>query len=90
MRKSFMTAAIAAVLAWSLDPSRIWFIGSDPRGRGGIWSVAASGGNARLRIDLDDPLGRAHGTGFTTDGSRFYITLDESFSNVRWAELVRR
>jgi Tol biopolymer transport system component len=75
-------------LVWK-DPSTIWFIGSDPRGRSGIWSVAARGGEARLRVDFDDPSGRANGPGFTTDGKRFYIALDERFSNVRWAELVR-
>jgi Tol biopolymer transport system component len=75
-------------LVWK-DPSTIWFIGSDRRGRSGIWSVAARGGVARLRVDFDDPSGRANGVGFTTDGKRFYIALDERFSNVRWAELVR-
>lgn len=80
----------ASELVWSLDPSSIWFIGSDSHGRGGIWSVAARGGNARLRVDLDDPSGRGQGPAFTTDGSRFYFTLDERFTNVRWAELVRR
>jgi Tol biopolymer transport system component len=81
---------IAAQVVWSLDPSTIWFIGSDVRGRGGIWSVPARGGAVRLRVDLDDPSDRAHGPGFTTYGSRFYFTLDERFSNLRWAELVER
>jgi Tol biopolymer transport system component/DNA-binding SARP family transcriptional activator len=81
---------IAAQTVWSLDPSTIWFIGSDARGRGGIWSVPARGGPVRLRVALDDPSGRAHGPAFTTDGSRFYFTLDERFSNLRWAELVDR
>jgi Tol biopolymer transport system component/DNA-binding SARP family transcriptional activator len=75
-------------LIWK-DPSTIWFIGSDWRGRSGIWSVPARGGAARLRVDFDDPSGRANGIGFATDGKRFYIALDERFSNVRWAELVR-
>ena len=75
-------------LVWK-DQSTIWFIGSDWRGRSGIWSVPARGGDARLRIDFDDPSGRANGPGFTTDGKRFYVALDERFSNVRWAELAR-
>jgi Tol biopolymer transport system component/DNA-binding SARP family transcriptional activator len=81
---------IAAQLVWSLDQSTIWFIGSDAKGHGGIWSVPASGGSARLRVDLDDRSGRAHGPSITTDGSRFYFTLDERFSTVRWADLVSR
>jgi Tol biopolymer transport system component/DNA-binding SARP family transcriptional activator len=75
-------------LIWK-DRSTIWFIGSDWRGRSGIWSVPARGGDPRLRVDFDDPSGRANGPGFATDGKRFYIALDERFSNVRWAELVR-
>jgi Tol biopolymer transport system component len=75
-------------LIWK-DPSTIWFIGSDRRGRSGIWSVPARGGAARLRVKIDDPSGRANGVGFATDGKRFYIALDERFSYVRWAELVR-
>ena len=81
---------VAGNLVWSLDPSTIWFIGSNERGRGGIWSVPASGGVPRLRVALDDDSGRLHGPMLTTDGQRFYFTLDERFSNVRWAELVRR
>ena len=75
-------------LIWK-DPSTIWFIGSDRHGRSGIWSVAARGGDPRLRVDFDDPSGRANGPGFATDGKRFFFALDERFSNVRWAELVR-
>jgi TolB protein len=75
-------------LIWK-DPSTIWFIGSDWHGRSSIWSVPARGGDPRLRVHFDDPSGRANGTGFATDGKRFYIPLDERFSNIRWAELVR-
>jgi hypothetical protein len=73
-----------------LDASTIWFIGGDSHGRSGIWSVPANGGKASLRVDLTNSSGLAHGIGFASDGSRFYFTLEERFSNVRWAELVRR
>lgn len=78
---------VANQLVWSLDSATVWFIGSDARGRGGIWSVSSRGGAARLRVRFDDPSGRSHGAGLTTDGSRFYFTLDERFSNVWSAEL---
>jgi Tol biopolymer transport system component/DNA-binding SARP family transcriptional activator len=81
---------VAGNLVWSLDPSTIWFIGSNARGHGGIWSVPASGGAPRLRVALDDDAGRLHGPMLATDGRRFLFTLDERFSNVRWAELVTR
>jgi Tol biopolymer transport system component/DNA-binding SARP family transcriptional activator len=79
----------ANVLMW-LDVSTIWFLGGDSHGRSGIWSVPANGGKASLRVDLANSSGLAHGIGFASDGSRFYFTLEERFSNVRWAELVRR
>ncbi|HEX2722789.1 MAG TPA: BTAD domain-containing putative transcriptional regulator [Gemmatimonadaceae bacterium] len=81
---------IPSCLVWSLDPETLWFLANDPAGRGGIWSVPARGGTPRLRVRLDDSLGRSHGPGFATDGSRFFFTLDERITNVRWAELVRR
>jgi Tol biopolymer transport system component/DNA-binding SARP family transcriptional activator len=81
---------VATYVYWKLDPSTIWFLGTEPSGRGGIWSVPAQGGAARLRVRLDDPAGRTHGPSFTSDGSRFFLTLDERFSNVWWAELKPR
>lgn len=80
---------IASNLIWSLDPSTIWFIGSNSRGHGGIWSVPSAGGRPQLRVRFDDGSGRLHGPSIATDGSNFYFTLDERFSNVRWAELVK-
>jgi hypothetical protein len=38
-------------------------------------------------VDLGD---RTSGPALATDGSRFYFTLDERMSNVRWAKLKRR
>lgn len=81
---------LATVLVWRLDPGTIWFVANDPSGRGGIWSISARGGTPRLRVRLDDALGRAHGPGFTTDGKRFFFTLDDRISNIRWAELQNR
>jgi hypothetical protein len=40
-------------------------------------------------VDLHDELGRTNGPTLASDGERFYFTLDERLSNVRWAELVR-
>jgi DNA-binding SARP family transcriptional activator/Tol biopolymer transport system component len=81
---------IASHVVWRIHPDTIWFIGSNSRAHGGIWSVPASGGTARLRVSFDDSSGRFHGPSLTTDGKRFYFTLDERFSNVRWAALLKR
>jgi Tol biopolymer transport system component/DNA-binding SARP family transcriptional activator len=80
---------IASNLVWNIDPATIWFLGSDERGHGGIWSVATAGGSPRLRIRLDDPAGRLHGPLVASDKQAFYFTMDERFSNVRWAKLTR-
>lgn len=77
-------------LVWDADGRTIWFVGSDALGNGGIWSVPASGGAPRLRVRFADDASRAHGPSLTSDGARFYFTLDERFSNIRWGELVAR
>jgi hypothetical protein len=43
-----------------------------------------------LVVDFKDDLGRVNGRSVTSDGKRFFFTLDDRVSNVRWAELVRR
>ena len=79
-----------AFLAWGKDPNILWFLGQDPRGRGGIWELRIRDGHARPLVRFDDPAGRSNGAAFTTDGKQFFFTLDERLSNVRWAELVSR
>jgi Tol biopolymer transport system component/DNA-binding SARP family transcriptional activator len=81
---------VATFLAWGGDPNILWFLGQDPRGRGGIWELRIHEGRARPLVRFDDPMGRSNGAAFTTDGKQFYFTLDERLSNVRWAELVTR
>ncbi|MEO7367557.1 MAG: hypothetical protein ABIZ36_06355, partial [Gemmatimonadaceae bacterium] len=80
---------IASNIVWKIDQETIWFIGSDESGHGGIWSVPAVGGAPRLRVRLDDPSGRLHGPAVASDGKNFFFTMDERFSNIRWAELRR-
>jgi hypothetical protein len=40
----------------------------------------------RLLVEFGD---RTSGPALATDGSRFFFTLDQRMSNVRWAALVR-
>ena len=82
--------AAATYLAWGSDPDILWFLGQDPRGRGGIWELRIHDRRVRTLLRFDDPAGRSNGAAFTTDGKRFFFTLDERLSNVRWAELVSR
>lgn len=81
---------MATFLAWSSNPDTIWFLGHEPDGGSGIWSLSVGSGRPRLLVRLDAPSGKSNGPSFTSDGSRFFFTLDERSSNVRWAELVKR
>jgi Tol biopolymer transport system component/DNA-binding SARP family transcriptional activator len=80
---------IAVFLAWSTSPDTLWFLAPGASGRGGIWSLSLSTGAKRLLVRLDDPS-RLIGPTLATDQRRFYFTRDERFSNISWAELVRR
>jgi len=80
----------ATFLAWDTGRSDIWFLGHDSTGQGGIWAIPLGGGPPRLVVDLHDEMGRVNGPTLASDGQRLYFTLDERFSNVRWAELVRK
>jgi len=80
----------ATFLAWDAGRSDIWFLGHDSAGQGGIWAIPLRGGPPRLVVDFHDEMGRVNGPTLASDGQRLYFTLDERFSNVRWAELVRK
>jgi Tol biopolymer transport system component/DNA-binding SARP family transcriptional activator len=81
---------VATFLTWGSDPDILWFLGQDPRGRGGIWELRIHDGQVRPLLRFEDPAGRSNGAAFTADGKQFFFTLDERLSNVRWAELVSR
>ena len=81
---------VATNIVWDAGRSELWFIGADALGRGGIWALPVGGGRPRLVVDLRDPAGRLNGPTFTSDGKRFYFTLDERLGNIHWAELLRR
>jgi DNA-binding SARP family transcriptional activator/Tol biopolymer transport system component len=80
---------IAVFLAWTTSPDTLWFLAHDGAGRGGIWSLALRTRAKTLLVRLDDPA-TPIGLTLATDQRRFYFTLEERFSNVSWAELVRR
>ena len=81
---------LATFLIWRSDPDRIWFLGHEPDGRGGIWELRLHSGQPRLLVRFDDPSGRLNGSAISSDGVSFFFTLDERLSNIRWAALVNR
>ena len=77
-------------LAWTSSPDTVWFLAHIKKsGEGSIWSLALSSGTRKLLARLKDPK-RLTGLTLATDQKYFYFTLDERFSNIRWAELVKR
>lgn len=78
---------LATFLAWRGPERRLWFLGHRPTGMNGIWELRPGSGEALLVADLTDPRGRRPGPSLTSDGRRWYFTLDERTSNLRWAAL---
>jgi Tol biopolymer transport system component len=82
---------IVSNIVWNANSAAtLWFIGIDEHGFAGIWSVPVQGGLPKLRVNLEDPSDRLPGPSIASDGRNFYFTLDERFSNMRWAELTAR
>jgi Tol biopolymer transport system component len=82
---------IVSNVVWNANsPATLWFIGIDEHGHAGIWSIPVRGGLPKLRVNLEDPSDRLPGPAIASDGRNFYFTLDERFSNMRWAELTAR
>lgn len=77
---------IATYLAWH-ESDRIWLLGHDAAGRTGIWVLPLAGGAPTLLVDFGE---RVSGPSLSTDGHRFYFTLDQRISNVWWAQLEKR
>lgn len=81
---------IATYLFWGRDPQGLWFLGHVRSGWNAIWRLDPGTRRPRLVANLADPLGRTPGPVIASDGVRFYFTLDERSSNIRWAEFRRR
>jgi DNA-binding SARP family transcriptional activator/Tol biopolymer transport system component len=79
---------IADNIAWTTSPDTLWFIGHNNSG-GSIWSLALSSGVKRQLVRLNDAK-RSAGPTLATDQHRFFFTLDERFSNIGWAQLLKR
>ena len=73
---------------WSRDGRTIYFKASDGEGRASIWALAATGGRPHLLVRFDDPARPSYNTySFTTDGRRFYFTINDRQSDIYVAEV---
>lgn len=71
---------------WSPDGKTILFKRYDGEGRTSFWAVPATGGEARVLVNLDREL-RSHRPEFATDGRRFFFTVTERVSDIWTMEL---
>jgi hypothetical protein len=52
-----------------------------------IWGVAVTGGRPRPLVRFDDPAKPSYYTSWTSDGRRFYFTINDRQSDILMAEL---
>ncbi len=74
--------------AWSPDGQTVYYLAKGPRGAS-IHTVRPTGDLARLLVRFDDPTRQPTRYGFTTDGSRLYLTIGSHESDVWVMELAR-
>jgi Tol biopolymer transport system component len=80
----------AELAEWGPDSGTIYFKSHDARRRASFWSVAPSGGRPRLRVRFESPGRQSLRIVFTTDGKRFFFTIEDRQSDVWIAELTSR
>ena len=66
----------------------IYFKSVDGVGRASLWSMAASGGTPRLLVRFDDPTRPSYRPEWTTDGKRFFFTVNDRQSDVWVADVT--
>jgi serine/threonine-protein kinase len=72
---------------WSRDGRTIYCKSRDRAGRSWIWGVAVTGGRLHTLVRFDDPAKPSYYTSWTSDGRRFYFTINDRQSDIGIAEL---
>jgi RNA polymerase sigma factor (TIGR02999 family) len=75
---------------WAADGRGIYFKSHDPVGRASIWYQALAGGRPRLLVRFDDLARPSFRPNFTTDGVRFFFTINARESDIWLADLTSR
>jgi len=75
---------------WSADGRTIYFKSHDARGHASFWSLPATRGRPRLRVRFEAPGRQSTRIVWSTDGTRFYFTIEDRQSDVWIAELTPR
>jgi serine/threonine protein kinase len=75
---------------FSADGTTLYFKSHDARGVSSIWSVPVAGGRPRLLVRFDVLTRQSNWPELSTDGKRFYFTLDDSQSDLYVVSLNKR
>lgn len=75
---------------WSADGRSIYFKSHDPQGHASFWSIPATGGQPHLLVRFEASGRQSYRIVFSTDGKRFYFTLEDRQSDVWIAQLTPR
>jgi Tol biopolymer transport system component len=72
---------------WSRDNKGLYFKANDALGRASLWYIPVTGGRPRLLVRFDDPMRPSLRFNYTTDGRRFFFTINDRQSDVWVAEI---
>jgi serine/threonine-protein kinase len=77
-------------VCWSPDGRTLYLKSHDKAGLTSFWALPVAGGRPRLLVRFTGPSRQSARVDFTTDGTRFYFTLEDRESDVYVAEVSRK
>ncbi len=80
---------IVGGVEWSRDGKGVYFKSHDALGRASIWYQALIGGRPRLLVRFDDAARPSFRGNFSSDGERFYFSINERQSDIWVAEVTQ-
>ena len=80
---------IVGGVEWSRDGKGLYFKSHDAQGRSSIWYQALTGGRPRLMVRFDDPTRPSFRGNFSSDGKRFYFSINDRQSDIWVAEVTQ-
>ncbi|MBI2795648.1 MAG: PD40 domain-containing protein [Gemmatimonadetes bacterium] len=81
---------VGAGVCWSPDGKTVYVKAlHTATGQPSIWAVPAAGGAPRLVVRFDDPNRPSGRQEFSTDGKRFYFTVDNRQSDISIVDVAR-
>ena len=75
---------------WAADGKGVYFKSHDPQGQASIWYMPLAGGRPRELVRFDDPTRPSFRPNMSTDGKRFFFTINDRQADVWVADVVRR